>query len=328
LAPFFLVSVVIIFIEGKIIKGEIMNIKTNLCGVELKNPTILASGILGITAASLIRVAKEGGAGAVTTKSISLEKRKGHESPVIVEFKEGRSMLNSVGLSSPDAEEAIEELKILLKSVNVPVIASFYADTPEKFSTLAEKISKVKPHFLEANISCPNLEGKIIGSDPRIAAKVTEKIKESTEIPLIVKLTPNVSNLREIAKAVEDAGANAISAINTVGPGMMIDIKTSRPILGNKFGGLSGKCIKPIAIRCVYDISEEVSIPIVGIGGIFSGEDAVEMLMAGASAIGIGTGVLYRGIEIFKLVSNEILAFMEKEGYSSLKEIIGKAHRE
>lgn len=301
------------------------DLSTKICKTKLRNPTILASGILGVTASSLIRVAKSG-AGAVTTKSIGLEKREGHKNPVIAVLEDG--MLNAVGLSCPDLNEAIDELKIVVRKSNVPVIANFYGRTVEEFGEVAEKISEIKPDFLEANISCPNVEdefGKPFGCNPEISAKVVETVKNKTKTPLIVKLTPNVSDIKVIAKAVEDARADAISAINTV-TGMLINIETGKPVLSNKTGGLSGPAIKPIAVRCVYEIYETVEIPIIGTGGIQTGNDAIEIMMAGASAVGIGTGVMNRGIGIFRNVCDEIEEFMKKNSYSKLNEIIGKAH--
>jgi dihydroorotate dehydrogenase (NAD+) catalytic subunit len=302
-----------------------INISTKICKTKLKNPTILASGILGVTASSLIRVAKFG-AGAVTTKSIGPEKREGHKNPVVAVLDNG--MLNAVGLSCPDINEAIDELGIAVKKSAVPVIASIYGRTIAEFGDVAEKISKADPDFIEANISCPNVEdefGMPFGCNPEIAAKVVETIKNSSKIPLIVKLTPNVPDIRIIAEAVENSGADAISAINTI-PGMLINIETGKPVLSNKTGGLSGPAIKPIAIRCVYDIYETVDIPIIGIGGIQTGRDAIEMMMAGASAVGIGTGVMNRGMGIFRDVCNEIGGFMKKNNYSRLEELIGEAH--
>ncbi|MEM4347805.1 MAG: dihydroorotate dehydrogenase [Candidatus Altiarchaeota archaeon] len=300
-----------------------MDISTKISGIKLENPTILASGILGTSAASLIRVARSG-AGAVTTKSISMNKRAGHKGPVIVEIQDG--LLNAVGLSSAGVQESCEEIKKFISATKTPIIASFFSRSVEEFAELAEKISEAKPNFLEANISCPNLKGKIIGTDAKLSTKVVEKIKERTEIPLIVKLTPNTPDIVKIAKAVESAGADAISAINTLGPGMKIDIKLKKPILGNKFGGVSGPCIKPIAVRCVYHIYEAVKIPIIGIGGITKAEDAIEMLMAGASAVGIGTGILYRDLKIFREISRGIENFMRENNYKNLRDIIGAAH--
>ncbi len=302
-----------------------INLSTKICKTKLRNPTVLASGILGVTASSLIRVAKSG-AGAVTIKSIGPEKREGHKNPVVAVLDYG--LLNAVGLSCPDTDEAIDELSIAVKKSTVPVIASIYGRTIAEFGDVAEKISKADPDFIEANISCPNVEdefGLPFGCNPEIAAKVVETIKNSSKIPLIVKLTPNVSDIKIIAKAVEDAGADAISAINTI-PGMLINIETGKPVLSKKTGGLSGPAIKPIAIRCVYEIYETVKIPIIGIGGIQTGRDAIEMMMAGANAVGIGTGVMNRGIGIFRDVCSEIEGFMKKNNYSKLREIIGKAH--
>lgn len=302
------------------------DISTSLAGVRLRNPTVLVSGILGITSSSLIRVANSG-AGAITTKSIGPVRREGHKNPVIVEVPCG--ILNSVGLACPSLDESLDELKETMKRVNTPVIASFYGRTVGEFGEMAEKISEAKPDFLEANISCPNIEnefGKPFGTEPEMSARVTEVIKDSTKIPLIVKLTPNVSDIKVIAKAVESSGADVISAINSYGPGMVINIETASPVLSNKFGGLSGPAIRPIAVRCVYEIYETVEVPIIGIGGIQTGRDAIEMLMAGASAVGIGTGIMERDIKIFSEICEEIRGFMKSEGYSRLNELIGKAH--
>jgi dihydroorotate dehydrogenase (NAD+) catalytic subunit len=303
-----------------------VDLSTSLCDVKLKNPTVLASGILGVTSSTLVRVAGSG-AGAVTIKSIGPVKREGHRNPVIVEVRDG--LLNAVGLSCPAPDEAIDELKKAVKEVDTPVIASFYGSTVEEFRELAERITEVKPDFLEANISCPNIGdefGKPFGVNAGLAAKVTCEIKNSSETPLIVKLTPNVSDITEIARSVEDAGADCIAAINTLGPGMVIDIETAKPVLSNKSGGLSGPAIKPVAIRCVYEIYETVDIPVIGIGGLQDGSDAVEMLMAGASAVGIGTAVWKRGINVFDNICRELEEYMDSHKYVKLDELIAKAH--
>ncbi|RLI94996.1 MAG: dihydroorotate dehydrogenase [Candidatus Altiarchaeales archaeon] len=302
-----------------------MKTSIKISNIRLENPTILAAGILGVTASSMVRVANEG-AGAVTTKSIGPEKRGGHENPVIVELDYG--LLNAIGLSCPEPDEAIKELKKAIRLIDKPVIASFFARTISEFGYMAELISEAKPAFLEVNISCPNVGefGKPFGCNIRTAGKITRIVRNSTEIPIIVKLTPNVVDIKLIAKEVEDNGADVISAINTLGPGMKIDIISGKPILSNKFGGMSGQCIKPIAVRCVYEIYDVVDIPIIGIGGVKSGEDAIEMMMAGASAVGIGTGIWNKGIGIFKEIVSEIEEFMSANNYKDLKEIIGKAH--
>lgn len=303
-----------------------INLSTTICKVKLKNPTILASGILGVTGASLCYVARNG-AGAVTSKSVCLNERKGYPNPVILTYDS--FMMNAVGLSNPGVDNILDELKYAIKNSNVPVIASFFGSKINEFGIVAEKISEAKPALLEVNISCPNTEddlGRPFALFAETAAKVTRIVKNNTKIPIAVKLSPNVYDIKEIAKAVEEAGADAISAINTVGPGMTIDIKTAKPILANKTGGISGPAIKPIAVRCVYDIYKTVEIPIIGIGGITYGKDAIEMLMAGASAVGVGSAVYYRNIDVFKKITKEIEEFMKTEGYSNLKEIIGKAH--
>lgn len=303
-------------------------LSTELAGVKLKSPTVLASGILGVTGASLAAVAKAG-AGAVTTKSISLKERKGHPTPVIATYPQG--MVNAVGLSNAGAEETLAEIEFAVQNSGAPVIASIFASTITEFGKVAEAVSKAKPHLIEVNISCPNVEdefGRPFACDPGIAAVVTKKVKKSTTIPIFVKLSPNVPNLAPIAKAVAKEGADGITAINTVGPGMLINIEAATPVLTNKVGGVSGPAIKPIAVKCVYEAYKATKLPIIGTGGITTGRDAVEMIMAGASAAGIGTGVYYRGPEIFSKVSKEIQEFMDKEGYKSIEEMRGIAHEE
>jgi dihydroorotate dehydrogenase (NAD+) catalytic subunit len=184
-----------------------------------------------------------------------------------------------------------------------------------------------KADLLEVNISCPNVEGIPFSCKSESTESVVRGIKNSAKkTPLLVKLSPNVHNIGEIAKSAEKAGADGIVAINTVGPGMVIDLKARKPVLANKSGGMSGPAVKAIMVRCVYDIYEAVKIPILAVGGITTGEDAAEAIMAGARAVGIGTGIKYRGIEIFKDVQNELKAFMKKEGFKGLGDMVGVAH--
>jgi dihydroorotate dehydrogenase (NAD+) catalytic subunit len=301
-------------------------LETKLCGVRLRNPTVLASGILGVSGASLANAARKG-AGAVTSKSVSLEERKGHPCPILLTYEAG--MMNAVGLSNPGADRIIEELQFYKKNSDAPLIASIFASKTKDFGVVAKKISAAKPDLIEVNISCPNVEaefGKPFAADTKAAAAVTRIVKKNTRIPVFVKLSPNVPDIAAIAKAAEKAGADGITAVNTVGPGMVINIDAAKPLLANKTGGLSGPAIKPIAVKCVYDIYSAVKIPIIGTGGVCSGRDAVEMIMAGASAVGIGSGVYYRGVEIFKKVCDEIAEFMEKHDYNKIKEMVGIAH--
>ncbi len=301
-------------------------LSTELAGVKLQNPTILASGVRGVTGSSLVYISKQG-AGAVTTKSISLNERKGHPNPVIATY--GQGMINAVGLSNPGVKETLPEIEYAVKNASVPVIASIFASTITEFGKVAEEISSAKPDIIEVNISCPNVEdefGRPFAHDPGISTVIIKKIKKVTNIPVFAKLTPNVSRIGEIAKAVEKGGADGITAINTVGPGMIINIESATPILSNKVGGVSGPAIKPIAVKCVYDIHKATKLPIIGTGGVLTGRDAIELIMAGASAVGIGSGVYYRGTDIFSKVGEEIKAFMETEGYHSINEMRGIAH--
>ena len=303
-------------------------LSTELAGVKLQNPTVLASGIRGVTGASLVYMAKEG-AGAVTTKSISLNERKGHPNPVIVTYDQG--MINAVGLSNPGVKDAVPELEYAVKNARVPVIASIFASTITEFGKVAEAVSQANPDIIEVNISCPNVEdefGRPFACDPGISTVVMKKIKKVTSIPAFAKLTPNVSRIGEIAEAVEKGGADGITAINTVGPGMLINIEAATPVLSNKVGGISGPAIRPIAVKCIYDIHKSTKLPIIGTGGATTGRDAVEMIMAGASAVGIGSGVYYRGPGVFKAVAKEIQEFMDTEGYKSIEEMRGIAHED
>jgi len=299
-----------------------VDLSVEIAGIKLKNPTILAAGILGTTGESLKRVARAG-AGAVTTKSIGLVPREGHPNPTVHETYKG--LLNCMGLPNPGAENFLEELKVA-KEGGVPVIASIFGFNTKEFVEVAKIISRGNPDMIELNISCPNVEkGMIFGKDPKLAVEVTRNVKKVVDVPVIVKLTPNTDKLIEVAKAVEKAGADAISAVNTFGPGMVIDIETATPVLSNVTGGLSGPAIKPLALKHVYELSDEVKIPIIGMGGIVTGEDAIEFLMAGASAVGIGTGIMYEGLEVFKKVCDGLRDFMLRKNYNSLSEIIGLA---
>jgi len=300
-------------------------LETEFCGVKMRNPTVLASGILGVNAAMLKRAAKEG-AGAVTMKSIGPREKEGHPNPTVLEWKHG--LINAVGLPFGGLEQLPKEFEEL-KDCKAPIIASIYGASVEEFEKVAEKVVELEPAVLEINISCPNTkrEGQIFGTSPETAAEVTKAIaKKCGKIPLMPKLTPQANNIAAVAAACEQAGANAICAINTLGPGMLIDAEAAKPVLANKFGGVSGPAIKPIALRCIYQIYEAVTVPILGMGGISNGLDAVEMMMAGATAVGVGSAVHYRGIEAFKLVAEEMQEWLQQHDIESVKEIVGKAH--
>ena len=275
----------------------------------------------------LKRVVHEGGAGAVTMKSIGLVERKGHQNPKILVWEHG--MINCVGLPGPGYKNMEEEWKEL-QTRGFPLLASIYAPSIESFSEIASFVASKTPDMIEVNMSCPNTDKNdvLFCADPPMAGKVIETVKNSVgKIPVSAKLSPDAPDLASVAKSAEESGADAITAINSAGPGMLIDIEAKRPTLSFKTGGLSGPAIKPIAIRCVYQIYECVEIPIIGTGGITYGKDAIEMLMAGATALGIGTAVHYRGMDVFKKVCDEMEEWMKEHGYKSIKQLVGEGHK-
>ena len=235
-------------------------------------------------------------------------------------------MLNAIGLSNPGIREFVDEIKIV-KKTKKPIIGSIIGSNEDEFGKLARSIGNYVD-VIEINVSCPNVEkiGQEIGKDPELVGKIVKKVKGRVDAPAIAKLSPNVNDIAEIAKAAEKAGADAITAINTLGPGMAINIEAKQPVLANKFGGMSGPAIKPIAVANVYKIYEAVKIPIIGTGGVLNGKDAIEMVMAGASAVGVGSAVYYRGNNVFEMIKKEMIQWMKKNKVKTLKEIIGIAH--
>ncbi|MFA6427147.1 MAG: dihydroorotate dehydrogenase [Candidatus Magasanikbacteria bacterium] len=301
-------------------------LKTNFLNTVFDNPLVLASGIRGVTAASMARMVKENGAGGVTVKSISLEPRTGHPNPTMAPFK--HYFINAVGLSNPGIAEGLKELKKFKELCDAPLIGSIFAGTPDEFAQVAEKISEAPIDFLEIDISCPNVSKEF--GDPfaysiPAVELITKKVKEKTKVPISIKLSPNAWNIDTIAKAAENAGADAITAVNTVS-GMAIDVHAKRPILHNKQGGVSGPALFPIALKCVYDIYKAVKIPIIGTGGVTTGEDALAMIMAGATLVGVGSAVYFRGEDCFKKITSEMEEIMREENINSLEEIRGCVH--
>lgn len=301
------------------------NLSTKFLGVEFTNPIVLASGIYPTTAAALLKAA-ENGAGGVTTKSIWLETHKGHNAPTL--FTTEHFTINAVGLSDEGVEKSGEEILAYKEKCSAPVIVSIVAGTKADFGLLAEKISAFKPDIIEVNISCPNVEdefGKPFACDKSDAAEVTKIVKARTKLPVIIKLSPNVLNISEIARAVAESGADGFCAVNTFGPGMVIDLEKRQPFLSNKVGGVSGPGIKPLAVRCVYDIYKATKLPIIGMGGIVTGVDAIEFIMAGASLVGIGACVYMRGPSAFQKITEEMSEWLDKHDIKDLSEIIGAA---
>ena len=294
----------------------------DLAGLKLRNPTMNAAGILGLTAKLLRRVYEEG-AGAVVTKSIGLRPREGHPNPTVVHVEGG--LLNAMGLPNPGVEHFLRELR-RLKDWDIPVVASFFGETLEEFVEVASRLSEAGVDALELNCSCPNVEGVgVLGGDPAAVKRVTEAVKGCVDRPLFVKLSPNVSDIAEVGRAAERGGADGLTAVNTL-RAMAIDVEARRPILSNVIGGLSGPALKPVALRCVWELYEAVEIPIIGCGGISTWRDAVEYLLAGASALQIGTAIMTRGLRVFREINMGLRRYMEEWGFKEVSEIVGLAH--
>lgn len=290
-----------------------------LTGLKLKNPLLLAAGVMGTTGGSLKRIA-DNGAAAVVTKSIGIEPKTGHANPSMVEVDCG--YLNAMGLPNPSYKNFQQEIDIARDS-GVPVIASIFGGCALDFSEIAGKLDA---DAFELNVSCPHAHGfgADIGTEPNLVEDITATVKTATDVPVWVKLTPNVTDIKIIGLAAQRGGADAVVAINTV-RGMAIDIESGYPVLGNRFGGLSGRAIKPAAIKCVYDLYDALDIPVIGVGGISDWKDAVEFIMAGALAVEIGSAV-GNNINIFNNISKGMEAFLAKKEWT-FNEIYGMAHK-
>jgi len=300
------------------------DISMHIAGLNLRNPTMLAAGILGMTGLSLRKV-WNAGAGAVVTKSISFQPRLGYRNPTIVDV--GYGFLNAMGIPNPGVYEYVEEAKIAISEGELVIIASLYGKAPLEFAKMARIVETAGVNAVELNLSCPHVKfgGMEIGTNPNIIDKIVKTVKKNINIPVFTKLTPNISDIKAIARTAEDAGSDGIVAINTV-KAMAIDVETGRPFLSNKYGGLSGPAIKPIALRCVYEIAQSVNIPVIGCGGITDWKDAIEFFLAGASAIQIGTAIAYKDVNIFGEIIKGIICYLKRKGYSNIKEIVGLSH--
>jgi len=300
-------------------------LSVNLAGLKLANPTILASGILGYSAESLESIVN-GGAGAVVTKSVGLKPRVGYANPTVVQVNCG--LINAIGLPNPGIDEYANEIRNMKIVLTVPLIASVYGFSAEEYATVSKKAADAGADAVELNVSCPHVKetGSEIGQNPKILKEVVKKVKAKVSKPVFVKLSPNVASIADIAEAAAKAGADALTAINTV-KAMAIDVETALPILANTVGGLSGPAVKSIALRCVYDVYERVKVPIVGCGGVTNWRDAVEFLLAGASAVQIGTAVALKGSNVFKAVTRGVEAYLKRKRFESVNEIVGLSHR-
>lgn len=300
----------------------------------LPTPLVLASGVWGTTAGLLLRAARAG-CGAVTAKSCGPVPRPGHVNPTCVDW--GHGLINAIGLANPGVAAEIGLLvqaRRELAPLNVPLIAGIFAGTAAEFGEVAAKVVEAQPDFIEVNISCPNVGsefGEPFAANPQSASDVTRHVKDAVQgsgIPVIVKLAPNVPSVARIALAVAEAGADALCAINTM-PGLVIDVNSGQTILANRSGGISGPALKPIALKCVYDVYRACpGLPIIGTGGITTGIDALEMVMAGATAVGVGSAIYYRGAQAITSILDEMAIWLGEQGISDVAEVRGLAHRE
>lgn len=297
------------------------------CGVYFDNPFILPSGIFSEKVQ--YSQALKAGASAVTWKSLTMSPREGNPLPRVWKYDCG--VINSVGLRNPGIDAGISEIdKYKKENPTHLVIVSLFATKVKEFVTLVEKAVTINPKLIELNLSCPNVDdefGKPLGMEKGAAGEIVKAVKKASgKVPILAKLSPNVTDIGEIAKVCEENGADGIVAINTVGPGMVIDIRNRRPVLGALYGGVSGAGILPITVFCVYEIYKAVKIPIIGMGGVAKWQDVVEIMMAGASLVGVGTATYMKGMKVYKELKQGLSQYMEKEGLNNINEIVGVAH--
>jgi len=301
-----------------------MNLSIQLPGLNLKNPIMPASGCFGF-GREYSQFFDLNELGAIIMKSATGEERLGNATPRVAETASG--MLNAIGLQNPGVNKIIKTEIPFLKQYNIPIIANVAGSTIEEYVYVAEAFSKDNNiDAIELNISCPNVkEGGIqFGTNDLMAEEITKRVKAVSNVPVYIKLSPNVTNVVEIAKAVERAGADGLTMINTL-TGMQIHLPSKRPLIANRTGGLSGPAIKPISIKMIYEVSEVVNIPIIGIGGITSAEDVIEYLLAGASAVAVGTANFSNPLVCSEIIQ-ELPQTLKKYGFNSIKEVIGKGH--
>jgi dihydroorotate dehydrogenase (NAD+) catalytic subunit len=298
-----------------------MDLSVDIGRLKLKNPVMTASGTFGYgdEFADYFDIAR---LGAVVVKGLSLKPKQGNPPPRIVETPSG--MLNAIGLQNIGIDEFLSKKLPFLRQHDTAVIVNFFGDSTDEYVEAAERLNSVEGvHALEMNISCPNKEAgwSVFGTDPKVTSQVVGAVRKATGLPLIVKLSPNVTDIAYMAKVAEEAGADALSLINTI-TGMAIDIRTRQPKLANRTGGLSGPAIKPVAVRMVWECHNAVKIPIIGMGGIVSAEDAIEFIIAGASAVAVGTGNFVTPLATMNVLEG-IEKFMSDEGIKSVRDLTG-----
>ena len=299
-----------------------VSLETAVGRTVLEKPGMVASGIMDETGPSMVRML-ENGAGAVVTKSVGLVPNAGHANPCFMEVEGG--YVNAMGLPNPGIELFKEEMEVAVPKG--PIVGSVYGATPDDFSALAGKMEDYGASAVELNLSCPHAKGygMEVGTDPAMVKSIVLAVKSAVSIPVWAKLTPNTHILADIGRAVQDAGGDAVVAINTL-KAMVISPEFARPVLSNKFGGLSGSAVKPVGVRAIYDLRTVLDIPLIGVGGISTWRDAAEYIMAGASAFQIGSAIGTIGIDVFDKVNRGLESFMEEYGYSSIKSMVGVAH--
>ena len=299
------------------------SLATSVGTIKLDKPAMLASGILGISLDVFNRLYRSG-AGAVVTKSLSNEPWEGYPNPTIFSVN-GGGWMNAVGLSNPGASNFA---KMIESNKDVPIIVSLVGSIPEDFEMMINEFKNCNVTAFELNLSCPHVAkvGLEVGDDPELVKKIVTTVKNSTNVPAIAKVGLGTTNYLNTVKIAVDSGINAITAINTV-RAMAINVETQRPILSNKFGGLSGTPIKPIALRCVYEITSKYNVPVIGCGGISTWEDAIEFFLAGASAIQLGSAIGDNWINVFDDINNGVLQYMKKKNYSIIKDMVGLAKK-
>ena len=298
-------------------------IATSIGSIQLDKPVMLASGILGISL-DVFRRLYASGAGAVVTKSISTEPWDGYPNPTIFGVK-GGGWINAVGLSNPGAPNFANMIR---PNQDIPIIVSLVGSVPQDFEMMIREFADCKVLAYELNLSCPHVAkvGLEVGDDLELVKKIVTTVKNASDVPVIAKVGLGTGNYLDTVKASIDSGIDAITAINTV-RAMAIDVHTQRPILSNRFGGLSGTPIKPIAVRCVYEISSKYDIPIIGCGGVRTWEDAVEFFLAGASAIQLGSAIGDNWVGVFDEINQGILQYMKRKNYSEIVDMVGLAKR-
>lgn len=303
-----------------------IDLRVNIGKLELKNPVMTASGTFGYGEeyAEFIDLNR---LGAIVVKGLSLQPKEGNPPPRLVETPAG--MLNSIGLQNIGIERFISEKLPFLRQFNTPVVANFFGDSIGEYAEAAERLGSAQGvHALEMNISCPNKEAGwcVFGTDPRVTAEVVRAVRQATDRTLIVKLSPNVTDIALMARVAADSGADAVSLINTL-TGMAVDVETRRPRLANVVGGLSGPAIKPIALRMVWEVSRAVSIPVIGMGGIMSATDALEFLLVGAAAVAVGTANFINPAATIAIIEG-MEGFCRDKGIADLRGFIGSLNAE